>query len=148
MEWFYRTESKEEYSFKRPQGLKLAQLMQREGKTFVKIHTSASAPAPLQQLQGRQQAQVLQPWNHRARCDPQTGLYGSCFPHCISAGKRNIWLRVLILRVRIFSLLLTDQWKEFLFMKIFIWLPASWNSMGMCWLGRCHWPTPLCTKGK
>lgn len=61
MERFYRTESKEEYSFKRPQGLKLSQLMQREGKTFVKIQTSASAPAPLQELQGRQQAQVLQP---------------------------------------------------------------------------------------
>lgn len=41
MEWFYRTESKE-YSSKRPQGLKLSQLMQREGKTFVKICTSAS----------------------------------------------------------------------------------------------------------
>lgn len=61
MEWCYRTKSKEEYSSKRPRGLKLSHLMHREGQTFVNIHTSASAPAPLQQLQGRRQAQVLQP---------------------------------------------------------------------------------------
>lgn len=61
MEWFYRTGSEEEYSFKRPQGLKLSQVMQREGKTFVKMCASAPAPAHPLQLHGRQQVQLLQP---------------------------------------------------------------------------------------
>lgn len=45
MEWFYRTESEEEYSSKRPQGLKLSQLMQGEGKTFAMYFSICPCPS-------------------------------------------------------------------------------------------------------